>query len=84
VTDDHVDWAVRDSKFRLEMRAVRTEGSLLHAPVRTEMHKRVNETMQSSVEVCLSSLADKRVIFQDTGRNAGLEVYGDLETLLKA
>lgn len=84
VTDDHVDWAVRDSKFRLEMRAVRTEGSLLHAPVRTEMHKRVNETMQSSVEVCLSSLADKRVIFQGTGRNAGLEVYGNLETLLKA
>jgi len=84
VTDDHVDWVVRDSKFRLEMRAVRTEGSLLHAPIRTEMHKRVNETMQSSVEVCLSSLADKRTVFQDTGRNAGLEVYGDLETLLKS
>lgn len=84
ITDDHVDWIARDSKHRLEMRAARTEGSLLHAPVRTEMHKRVNETMQSSVEVCLSVLTDKRVIFQGTGRNAGLEVYGDLETLLKS
>jgi tocopherol cyclase len=83
VTDDHVDWVVRDSKFRLEMRAVRTEGSLLHAPIRTDMSKRVNETMKSSVEVCLSSLTDGRLIFQGTGRNAGLEVHGDLETLLK-
>lgn len=83
VSDDHVDWVVRDANYRLEMRALRTEGSLLHAPVRTEMHRRVNETLQSNVEVLLTSLRRRRLIFHETGRSAGLEVHGDLETLLK-
>lgn len=82
VTDSHVDWVVRDSKYRLELQAERTEGSLLHAPIRTEMHKRVNETLKSNVKVRLTRLHDKRAIFEGTGRNAGLEVHGDLPTLL--
>lgn len=84
VTDAHVDWVLRDSKYRLEMQAERTEGSLLLAPIRTEMHKRVDETLKSSVAVRLTRLADKRILFDDTGRNAGLEVHGDIPTLLKS
>lgn len=80
VTDAQVEWVVRDSKYRLEMLATRTGGGLLHSPSRTEMHKRVMETLQSTIEVRLSETGG-REIFHSTGRNAGLEVQGDISTL---
>lgn len=81
VTDEHVEWVVSDSHHRLELFARRTGGGLLHAPTRTEMHKRVMETLQSSVDVRLSERAG-REIFSGTGRNAGLEVFGDFQSVL--
>jgi hypothetical protein len=83
VTDERVTWAVKDRQYRLEMLATRSGGGLLHSPSRTEMHKRVMETLQSTVEVKLSRLSGETV-FHSTGRNAGLEVQGDLTMLLKA
>lgn len=84
ITDDHVEWVMRDRKTRLELRAVREQGGLLHAPVRTEMHRRVNETILSSVEMRLSEVRGAgRVVVQDRGRIAALEVHGELERLAK-
>lgn len=83
LTDDHVHWTMRNKTHRLELVAERGSGGLLLAPIRTEMHKRVDETMQSSVHVRLTTLAGE-VIFDQIGRNTGLEVHGDLDTLLKA
>ncbi len=81
ITDDHVVWHLRDKHHRLEMISERQSGGLLHAPIRTEMHKRVDETLQANVQVKFTRV-DGSVIFEDTGRNAGLEVYGDLDSLL--
>ncbi|MFN8373981.1 MAG: tocopherol cyclase family protein [Anaerolineae bacterium] len=81
LTDDHVFWVVSDGKHRLEMAAERTSGGLLHAPIRTEMHRRVNETLQSTLDVKLSTRSGS-TLFSGVGRCAGLEVHGDLETLL--
>lgn len=83
ITDDHVYWTLRDRNYRLEMISERAEGSLLKAPIRTEMHKRVDETLKASVHVRFTELHGK-TIFEGTGRNAGLEVHGDLETLLNS
>ncbi len=83
ITDDHVYWTLRDKNYRLEMISERAEGSLLKAPIRTEMHKRVDETLRASVHVRFTELRGK-TIFEGTGRNAGLEVHGDLDTLLKS
>ncbi len=80
VTDAQVEWVVRDRTHRLEMVATRAGGGLLHSPTRTEMHKRVMETLQSTIEVRLSEMGG-RELFHDTGRNAGLEVQGDISTL---
>jgi tocopherol cyclase len=81
ITDDHVFWTVRDRHYRLEMTSERVAGGLLKAPIRTEMHKRVDETLQATVDVRFSTL-DGRTIFAGRGRNAGLEVHGDLDALL--
>jgi tocopherol cyclase len=81
ITDDCVFWVVRDQKYRLEMVSQRASGGLLHAPIRTEMHKRVDETMRSAVQVKLSRL-DGTVLFEEEGRCAALEVNGDLSGLV--
>ena len=81
ITDDQVDWVVRNRHFRLEMIASRVEGGLLHEPTGKTMLQRVEETMLATVKVRLSTL-DGNVIFDEMGRNSGMEVQGDLEKLL--
>ncbi len=81
LTDDLVYLTIADRQYRLEMVAERQSGGLLKAPIRTEMHKRVDETMQSSIQARLSTRAGN-TIFEGLGRNAALEVHGDLERLL--
>ncbi len=82
--DDHrVHWVIRDSRYRLEMISERQSGGLLHAPIRTEMHKRVSETMRASIRTRLIR-HDDTVILDDTGECAALEVHGELAGLVTA
>lgn len=81
ITDEQVDYTLRDKTHRIRMQAERTEGGLLLGPSREEMHKRVNETLKSRVHLQLSTL-DGKILFEGTGRNAGLEVHGDTAPLL--
>lgn len=81
LTDDHVMLTVVDRRYRIEITAERRSGGLLKAPVRTEMHRRVDETMQSTLAVRLSN-RDGQQLFEGVGRNGGLEVYGEIDRLL--
>ncbi|MFZ4815224.1 MAG: tocopherol cyclase family protein [Phototrophicaceae bacterium] len=81
ITDHLVTLVYANSQHQLEIQAERAEGTLLHAPIRTQMHRRVNETLKASVHIHLKDRTG-RTIFQGTGRNAGLEVHGDLDRLL--
>jgi len=81
IADEHVSWVVGDRHHRLEMNALRAEGGLLYGPTRQEMHKRVDETMNASVSVTLRQ-RNGSLLFQETGRHAGMEVQGDLARLL--
>lgn len=81
ITDDYVDWTVRDNRHRLAMRATRSQGGLLLGPTRVEMGKRVDETLSAIVDVRLSTLAG-RELFHGQGRYAGLEAHGNLDKLL--
>ncbi len=78
VTDTTVEWVLRDRKLRLELLATRAQGGLLLEPNREEMHRRVEETLRATVAVRLSEVSGGREIFSGTGRNAGLEVQGDV------
>lgn len=83
VTNEHVEWVIRDNRYRLEILATRTQGGLLQAPSRAEMHRRVEETLQATIAVRLSEVGSQRELFSGTGRNAGLEVFGELGALVK-
>lgn len=82
IFDDHIQWVIRDKRYRLEMKASRQPGGTLLGPDRVEMGKRVVETLDSKVEVRLYTLNGKEILV-DTGHHAGLEANGDLERLVK-
>lgn len=82
VDAERISLDVESRDHRLEIRADRREGVDLKAPVRGEMSGKVNETLRAQVE---ATLTDRRrggaVVFSGTGRNAGLELAGDVGVL---
>jgi tocopherol cyclase len=85
ISDDHVDWVVSDRRLRLVMRATRTAGGLLKGPTTQDMGQRVAETLMATVAIQFwqRERPRDRLLFEDTGYNAGLEVHGNLARLLK-
>ena len=81
VDDTHVRWNLTGPDGTLEISAERAAGGLLHAPLRSAMHKRVEETMLATVRVRHLDVSGA-VIFEDVGTCAAMEVFGDLERLL--
>lgn len=81
ITDTHVEWTVSNRKTRLSMTAERRVGGLLRAPLRTEMHKRVDETMLSTVRVRLET-REGQPVFDDCGDCTALEVFGEINHLV--
>ncbi len=82
ILDEHVEWVLRDARYRLHLTASRAQGGLLRGPTRLDMGQRVLETLNATVSVRLETLQGK-VIFEGVGRHAGLEVMGDLPRLLQ-
>ena len=82
VDDDLVRWSLRSKAgLRLDITAERRRGGLLHAPMRSQMHRRVEETLDARIHVTLTD-SDGRIVLADTGEVAGLEVHGDIDGLL--
>jgi hypothetical protein len=83
ITDEQVNWVVRDRRYRLEMQAIQAEGGLLQAPTTRDMGRRIAETLNGSVRMALYELGrgEPRLIADGTGHHAGLEAVGDLQKL---
>lgn len=81
IDESHVDWALEGPSGLLELSAERVRGGLLHAPVRTRMHERVEETLDATVRVRLTS-PEGQVVLDTVATTAGLEVHGELDRLL--
>jgi tocopherol cyclase len=46
------------------------------------MDGRIEESMNASIEVCLTDRKSGKTILSDVGRNAGLEVAGKIEEII--
>jgi tocopherol cyclase len=81
ITDSHVSWRLESPDGVLELSADRVRGGLLHAPIRTEMHQRVDETLDAVIR---TKHTDKNgvVLLEGNGMVGAMEVYGDLQRLL--
>lgn len=82
VDDAEVHLTLADAAERLTLSCQRKGGGLLHAPVRTQMHRRVEESLDAEVQVRLSTLKGQ-TLFEGLGRVAGLEVHGETERLVR-
>ncbi len=80
VTDETVEWVLRNKTHRLSMlahRGAEEQFGLLKGPDVVEMGKRVAESLTAVVDVQLAQLVggQERVVFTGNGRYAGLEVH---------
>ncbi len=74
IAQDTVTWVVRDRLYRLHLTAHQAEGAELRSPREGAMQGRIMESLQGTIDVRLSTLAGDHVIFEDIGRNAGIEI----------
>lgn len=63
------------------MNASRNNATALASPIRGLMDGRIEESMTSILEVKLVDLKSNQQIFHDFGRNAGLEVAGNIKEI---
>ena len=81
IDDRHVRWSVAGPDGVLELDAERVRGGLLHAPLRTAMHQRVEETIDARIAFRHRD-HDGNTLLAGTADCAGLEVFGDTARLL--
>lgn len=77
-----VSIVVEDKRHTLELRAIKAPGAELVSPVLGLMEGRVQESMQAVIHITLRDKKENRVIFNDTGDHAGLEIAGNTHELL--
>jgi len=80
VVDDFVYLSFKDRKNRLEIKAIKMGGGDLISPIEGDMIGKVNESMEAIVEVKLYE--KEQLIFEGTGKNTGMELAGDVDSLL--
>ena len=81
IDDSHVRWSLEGPDGRLEIVAERIRGGLLHAPLRSAMHQRVEETLEGRISLCHRD-PEGRVLLEGEASCAGMEVFGDIDRLL--
>jgi hypothetical protein len=81
IFSDHVEWVLRNNRYRLCLSAKRVHGGLLRGPTRLDMGQRVLETLNATVHVKLETIHGNHV-FEGDGAHTGLEVMGDIPSLL--
>jgi len=89
VDDERVHWDLEGRGLRLSIDAERRGGGLLHAPMRSNdvdsaeaMTPRVLESLTALIHLRLSRIRTGEILFEGTGAHGGLEVGGELSSLL--
>ena len=77
-----VELVLENRKHRLEIFAHREAATSLASPILGFMDGRIEESMTAKIEVKLFDKKNKKVLLEDTGRNAGLEVAGKVSEIL--
>ena len=74
-----------NTSHRLEIVAWRAGGGNLHSPERVAMLKRVLESLTARLDVRLLVVEGgrERIVFEGTGRHAGLEIVGPIHEIQK-
>ena len=80
INDQQVELIFKGPKTELRILAQQAPGTALMSPLSGEMKGKIQESLQAVLRVEL--LENGQRIFEGTGRNAGLEVAGEVSVLL--
>lgn len=80
VDGDQVHLGFKDKTHRLEVIARKGATGELISPLSGNMAGKVNESMQATVDIRF--FKKEQLLFEGTGRNAGLELAGEVDELL--
>jgi tocopherol cyclase len=80
ISEKNVEFVLKNPRTELRILAAQAPGTTLRSPLSGEMTGKIQESLQASLQVEL--LENGRRIFEGRGRNAGLEVAGEVEVLL--
>lgn len=81
VNKEKVELVMENANYRLEIIAHRHASTLLASPIAGFMDGRIEESMTSDIEVQLLDKRKNKLLLNDIGRNAGLEVAGKIEDI---
>lgn len=79
---EKVEIVLENRQHRLEIIAHRSPGTALASPMHGFMDGRIEESMTAKVNLQLIDKHQKKIIFEDIGRNAGLEVAGEIKEIM--
>jgi hypothetical protein len=82
IDEEKVILKLQNKKYYLELLAYRSDATELASPILGFMDGRISESMTSTIEVKLTERRSGKVIFTDIGRNAGLEVAGNVAEIV--
>ena len=78
---EKIELIMRNKKYEICITAFRDQATSLASPILGTMEGRIEESMKASIGVRLTDVVNKKLIFEDTGRNAGLEVAGNIQEI---
>ena len=82
ITAKQVNLKYTNPKHELTIKAIRTESTELASPINGFMDGRIEESMEAELHVKLIEKKSGRILLDDIGKNAGLEVAGKYNELL--
>ena len=81
IDSEKVELVLQNKNYRLEIHVRREKAIALASPILGLMDGRIEESMNAQIEVCLIDRKTGHAIFNDVGRNGGLEVAGKIEEI---
>jgi len=82
VSGKEVNLKMTNLKHELTIKAIRKESTELASPINGFMDGKIEESMEAELHVKLIEKKSGKVLLDDVGTNAGLEVAGKIEELL--
>jgi hypothetical protein len=78
---EHVTIGLEDKQYLLDIHVLRDAPTALASPILGLMDGRIEETMNAVVQIKLTEKKSGKLLFDDKGIHAGLEVAGNIEEL---
>ena len=83
ITKKNVAIEMENKSYKLNINACREKATTLAAPISGFMNGRIDESMNATINVRLFNKKTKKIILEDIGYSAGIEVAGKYKLLVK-